>query len=678
MSYHYLYIPASFLRRKGRVGIFTLLLLLVSACSVRQTAPAVSPLEEALAQAGSNRAELEKVLRRYSLRPEDSLKYRAACFLIENMSGYGGYEGSQLDDYLIYYKLLAETRGIEPAVLADSVTRMYGEFRPDSLRWHADILTVDSAFLCRNIELAFKVWREQPWGKHVGFADFCEYILPYRVGDERLTSWREAVYREFNPLLDSLRTLAVSGNDDPAVAARVVLDSIRGGRVVFTTTSPADLPHVGFDVARFKAGSCREFTDFTVYVCRALGIPCAVDFMPVRGENNDGHQWVSFPDKYGGVFFEEFPRSVKEARRSLMYTTPKLKVYRTTFSLNRRMQADMQRLDTTVVPLFRHPRFKDVTFSYARNLIKELRVPRNALYGGRPRSSIAYLCASRRMGWEPVAWTAFDRRNLVFPEVQKGPVMRVATYEHGRLRFWTDPFEVDLSGKMRFYVPTDSVQPAVLLAKYTMSGEEKFQKRMVGGRFEGSNDPSFRQADLLHVIPFPATRLQTEVRIRPSKPYRYVRYVGPEGSHCNVAEVAFYTPSDSLPLHGRVMGTPGCAQHDGSHEYTNVYDGNLWTSFDYAEPSGGWSGLDLGRPMSISRIVYTPRNRDNYVRAGDHYELFYYAGRRGWRSLGRQTAMADSLHYEEVPVGTLLLLRNHTRGAQERIFVMEEGRQVWK
>ena len=453
MSYHYLHIPASFLRRKGRVGIFTLLLLLVSACSVRQSAPAVSPLEDALAQAGGNRAELEKVLRRYSLRPEDSLKYRAACFLIENMPGYGGYEGSQLDDYLIYYKLLAETRGIEPAVLADSVTRRYGAFRSDSLRWRADILTVDSAFLCRNIELAFKVWREQPWGKHVGFADFCEYILPYRVGNERLTPWREAVYREFNPLLDSLRTLAMSGNDDPAVAARVVLDSIRGGRVVFTTTSPADLPHVGFDVARLKAGSCREFTDFTVYVCRALGIPCAVDFMPVRGENNDGHQWVSFPDKYGGVFFEEFPRSVKEARRSLMYTTPKLKVYRTTFSLNRRMQADMQRLDTTVVPLFRHPRFKDVPF------------------------------------------------------------------------------------------------------------------------------------------PMPATSSRS-----------------------------FACPGTSFMEAGPVRPLP-----------TFV-------------PAGAWVG---------SRW-------------------------RGWRSLGRQTATADSLRYEEVPVGTLLLLRNHTRGAQERIFVMEEGRQVWK
>ena len=40
-------------------------------------------LEQALALAGDNRIELEKVLMKYSADPADSLKYRAAVFLIE-------------------------------------------------------------------------------------------------------------------------------------------------------------------------------------------------------------------------------------------------------------------------------------------------------------------------------------------------------------------------------------------------------------------------------------------------------------------------------------------------------------------------------------------------------------------------------------------------------------------
>src|SRR5690606_2966061 len=49
-----------------------------------------SRLETALELAGDNRAELEKVLEHYKKDPADSLKYRAACFLTENMRWHYG------------------------------------------------------------------------------------------------------------------------------------------------------------------------------------------------------------------------------------------------------------------------------------------------------------------------------------------------------------------------------------------------------------------------------------------------------------------------------------------------------------------------------------------------------------------------------------------------------------
>ena len=173
-------------------------------------------------------------------------------------------------------------------------------------------------------------------------------------------------------------------------------------------------------------------------------------------------------------------------------------------------------------------------------------------------------------------------------------------------------------------------------------------------------------------------RLQTVVQSYSSKPYRYVRYIGPKDSHCNIAEAAFYTPNDTASLKGKVIGTSGCFQKDGSHEYTNVFDGDVTTSFDYVEPSGGWSGLDLGIPKQIGRIIYTPRNYDNYVCHGDDYELFYCAKRGKWRSLGWQFAEKDSLVYKDVPHNVLLLLKNYSKGVQERIFTYDVGKQLWK
>lgn len=125
------------------------------------------------------------------------------------------------------------------------------------------------------------------------------------------------------------------------------------------------------------------------------------------------------------------------------------------------------------------------------------------------------------------------------------------------------------------------------------------------------------------------------------------------------------------------MGTLGDREGYGTHEYTNVFDGKTWTSFDYKDASGGWTGLALEKPMRVALIEYTPRNRDNYIRPGDTFELFYCDDE--WKSLGMvKDEKADSLLFRNVPRGALLLLRNHTRGVQERIFTFEKGEQQWK
>lgn len=642
--------------------------------------PIVPLLETALQQAGENRVELEKVLNYYRANASDSLKYRAACFLIENMPYYTYYKGKLLDQYLTYYSLLKDSQGknIKPQILADSINSMFGTFELDSLDFYKDIETVDSTYLCDNIEWSFKVWREQPWGKNVSFADFCEYILPYRIGDETLASWRKEIYQKYNPLLDSLRASTTVGMEDPIVAACCIIDSIRKGETFFTTTVPATLPRVGFEVAQLKTGSCRELTDYVIYVCRALGIPCAIDFMPIRGDDNDSHQWVAFADKYGTLYYHEFPNGVSEVRKSIICETPKIKVYRNTFSLNRSMQEEMMKLDTTVVSLYKDPHMMDVTFPYTTDFKKKMQIPESILYNGNPRSRIAYLCASKRMDWEPVAWTEFNGKKLVFTDIQKGSVMRVATYEYGRLRFWTDPFEVNVSNEFHFFTPSDNVQDVTLFAKYSLRADKRFQERMVGGKFEGSNDSDFRHKDVLCIIEREPARLQTKVYSRSSKAYRYVRYIGPKDSHCNIAEAAFYVEGDTVAAKGMVIGTPGCYQKDGSHEYTNVFDGDLTTSFDYLEPTGGWAGLDLAVPKQIDKIVYTPRNCDNYITPYNTYELFYSNRRGKWKSLGIQVSMSDSLSYSNVPTNALLLLCNYTKGIQERIFTYKDGEQIWK
>ena len=124
---------------------------------------------------------------------------------------------------------------------------------------------------------------------------------------------------------------------------------------------------------------------------------------------------------------------------------------------------------------------------------------------------------------------------------------------------------------------------------------------MVDGVFEGSNDPHFNRKDTLFIIKEFPERLWNVARVNSARSYRYVRYYGPKDSYCNISEVAFYTSfADSVPLKGKIIGTPGCNGLDGSHEYTNVFDGDPYTSFDYVQTTGGgliWVLLDVLRRL---------------------------------------------------------------------------------
>lgn len=636
----------------------------------------LSSLDIALQSASENRKELEKILCHYRINMTDSLKYKAACFLIENMPFYFYSDGEQLENYKSYYVWLKPSKGKTSEQVADSVKKMFGAMSVSKNK--RDIMEIDSAYLCHNIDWAFKVWQEQPWGKNISFETFCEYLLPYRIGDEPLAYWRETYYEKYNSLLDSLRMSDSLDIEDPVVAANYLISKLPDKSYYYTSVTPYPFGHIGPEYVQYLSGTCREVTDFAVYLFRALGIPCAIDFVPVRSYINAGHFWLTTWNKDGEEYMTDFPQKLRPVRKNWWYRwDDSSKVYRYTFSVNRGLYEQMAKYGEEVYPFWRLPKFTDVTYGYGYNFKKELVIPLEKQYKTKRSGKIAYLCVSDRDRWTPVDWTTYDAGHLAFQHVRNGSFMRVATYENGTLCFLTDPFYVDKhSNEICYYPAGKEKEDVVLYAKCDIGRENMFRDRMIGGVFEGSNHPDFSEKDTLFIIQGRPNRLNTTVKSWSDKEYRYLRYFGPPRSACNIAEVAFYEKNDTVTLSGKIIGTPGCYQHDGTHEYTNVFDGKTWTSFDYHQPTGGWAGLDLGRKVRVDRIVYTPRNRDNYVRPDDLYELFYCD--KDWKSAGKIKATADSLVFRDIPVNTVLLLRNHTRGLDERIFIYENGSQLWK
>lgn len=178
-----------------RIITYIILSCFMAACSQNRSG---GELEQALKLSGENRNALEAVLDHYK---HDSLKYRAACFLIKNMP----YHYSQEDYYLSpegekYRPDICKFKNKEELGMhCDSLTRCGYLEKHDMIY---DVLSVDSSFLIKNIDLAFMAWKK-PWARDVPFDVFCTYILPYRVQTEQISSLREEMMKRFLPLLDS-------------------------------------------------------------------------------------------------------------------------------------------------------------------------------------------------------------------------------------------------------------------------------------------------------------------------------------------------------------------------------------------------------------------------------------------------------------------------------------------
>ena len=145
---------------KTRLFICVCILFSLLSCSSSEK----EQLETALAFADTNRAELEKVLEYYK---NDSLKLKAAIYLIENMPLYYTYKGSDLDSLHI---------ALEQYAVSDSYDKhleYLKRFPYRNLFKEYDAKVITSEYLIENIEYSFKVWRETPWGKYVSFDNFC-------------------------------------------------------------------------------------------------------------------------------------------------------------------------------------------------------------------------------------------------------------------------------------------------------------------------------------------------------------------------------------------------------------------------------------------------------------------------------------------------------------------------
>lgn len=431
---------------------------------------------------------------------------------------------------------------------------------------------------------------------------------------------------------------------------------------IYTGSLPPSLS----DLCKFKYGTCREESSYIVALSRYLGIPTTTDFTPHWANRTGAHDWsvLILPNGKATTFYMGCaPGDTAQYYHSYL----KPKVFRSNFEMNRKIVDDLK--DETSVPeLFLNPKFTDVTDEYC----KTSDVTRTVMETHLPHK-IAYICVFDTNDIIPVFYGKIKNKEVTFKSMGRNVAYMIAFLEGKTLVPTGNPFIIDNEGKVKEiecnYKKRISMK---LLRKYPFFGKQDFFNiRMAYGKFQGSNNKNFDNANTFFQHEGITNGGWYEHLVNDNNSYRYLRYLGPNGSFCNINELEFFD-KDGNKLNGKIIGTQGTP---GQLKET-VFDGNILTGFNGNSPDGHWVGLELDKPEQIGKIKYIPRNDGNCIEVGDKYQLNIY-DHGMWRPLLQIVATENELNLQNIPSNGLYLLNDLTKGREERIFIYENGKQIW-
>ena len=594
-----------------------------------------SPLEQALSKSGKNRMQLEQVLKHYSLHPADSLKYRAACYLIANMPGHGWYEGEALDVYKQWIdSVYCGQSFVFKATLYEAFFQQPGA--TEGLVRYEDIEQLDSNFLITYIDSAFRAIRKRPWLKNLQFGQLCEYVLPYRVGHERPQQLFRLQDSIFHTDIADLLNYDDIGNE---VATGIGLSQIFNGRI----PREAKVLYRG-TLINYNLTGCVGQAMLRSWLARLTLCPVALDLNPAFPTRNDRHCWSVMIDN----------RQMNSIQRLAFEVNKQGKIYRQTFTRN---PAPDTGKSEYIPPFFRSPFYRDVTSCYTR--VKDVPVtplkPVSVTYG--------YLGVFNDLKWEPVAYAGLREGRFLFKDVGCGIVYLPLIYPDGDAVAVSYPFLLDLTGKVQLLQPDTT---HLLTLKLKRKYPSRLMLRSANRRFlnsvvEASNDPSFRRKDSIGVFKYISELQWAEIKTGSSQSYRYWRICSRRPFY--VGECILYNakgesikPLQNVP--GFTASSPAFDVNPISYAFSDRNYILQW---------------DMGKKVSLSGIECLLRYDGNSVYPGHWYELNYHDG-SGWCSLGVKEATERWVEFSEIPANALLWLRDLTTGKEERIFTYTDGK----
>ena len=639
-------------------------------------------MEQALELAGDNRKELEKVLVHYQ---DSGLKYDAARFLIENMSGCHGVDSMSLERLEPVYKAYDNVnRSFNYRVEGvwgdwngwgeqiDSLAQTYS-YLLGRLPMVMDLHRIKADYLIREIDRSFEAWQRNVYAKDASFDDFCEYVLPYRrlnglVADHA----RDTFYhRHSNQYYTEEGRHWLEETDSLLYEYRHLTHSgFRGTRIPVLSARIFEW---------LRHGLCMHRCWYNSILVSSLGMPVAVDFVPTWGNRNNSHTWNVLMINGRSYAFEAFWDNDRWKYKRIYnnrdidhlwgrFRLPK--VYRYTYSNHiEGPVADGKVSKEDIPPLFLNVKKKDVSAEYFEphdvTLALTEPAPEDAHY--------AYLAVFGSGQWHPVQWGRIEKGGSVtFRGMGKDIVYLPVYYKNGGTVPAGSPFKLESDGSMtplRNDGTRGSVRLRILRGTPTCRVNHFNFNLPRGTRWVGLKDG--RPDKELLVWKDSLTLKYSEADVMTESSYRYVRmYL--RSDTLSMGEIGFHTPDGKIPSVRVLTEVDAFSPYEGADRLTDGIEATVC----YGRVPERYIDFDLGAEYKLSAIGLYPYLISELLEG--EYELYYWDDTR-WRSVGRKEATGKGfLEFEDVPTKSLMLLKDCGKSwnSIERPFICEEGENV--
>jgi len=144
----------------------------------------------------------------------------------------------------------------------------------------SDLADYSCAFFLANVDISLRARSETNWGKKIPEEIFLHYVLPCRVNNENLDSFRIVYYDE---LMNRIKGKELT-------ESALEINHWCHEKVSY---QPADIRTSGPVSTILSArGRCGEESTFTVAALRTVGIPARQVYTPRWAHSDDNHAWV--------------------------------------------------------------------------------------------------------------------------------------------------------------------------------------------------------------------------------------------------------------------------------------------------------------------------------------------------------------------------------------------------